>query len=128
VGRFTSTIVALIALASLPGCGGSPSSLRPEDAPYPVRWGIDPTTRPLSPDTTTLAALVSETRCTGGRSPEGRLLQPEITYAATEISILILARPLPPSSYTCPGSLPVPLTIALDEPLGDRQLIDLGAP
>jgi hypothetical protein len=122
-------LITLVPAVAMLGCGRGSSSSNTNDAPYPVRWGIDPLTRPLSPETTTLAALVSDTRCTGGRNPEGRMLQPEITYDETSVRILIKATPLPPGAYPCPGAqMPASLTIVLDEPLGDRQLIDLSAP
>jgi hypothetical protein len=86
-------------------------------------WNYAPDEAEPLPDTTTFDAVVNERACTGGQEMGERLQPPMITYGATEITIIVAARPLP-GGHDCPGNPSTRVTVVLDEPLGERVLRD----
>lgn len=87
-------------------------------------WALaDP--EPAATDTT-FTALVTELACTGGQSSEGRVQSPIIDYGDEEIIVTFFVDPLPPGTYTCPGNPSTSVTVDLDQPLGNRALMDGG--
>jgi hypothetical protein len=90
----------------------------------PATWWVDPQAAPL-PTTTTIRALVRETACASGRSPEGRVEPPRIDVGAEAITVTFDIRKLP-GGQDCQGNAPFPVTITLPEPLGNRTLLDGG--
>ena len=87
-----------------------------------MRLGIDPE-NPVDPDSTTLRILVSEAGCSGAADPTERMRPPEVIETDTEIRIAVAVVP-PDGPQTCPGNPPVPLTIELSAPIGDRAVLD----
>jgi hypothetical protein len=86
-------------------------------------WWLDPSFPAPGPEATTLQVLVLEQACASGTAPDGRIAQPEVVYATDTITITIGVR-RSKGDQSCPGNPPVPLTVALTEPLGDRTLLD----
>ncbi len=84
--------------------------------------GLDPA-NPVDPDSTTLYLLVRERACSGSADPTDRLRPPEVIETAADIRIAIAVVP-PEGFQTCPGNPSVPITIELDQPVGDRALLD----
>ncbi|SDU40052.1 hypothetical protein [Jiangella alkaliphila] len=76
------------------------------------------------PDTTSVDINVNSDECSSGQSPADRLTEPIVEYHADTVVITTRLEPQPPGGNTCPGSPSAPLTVQLDEPLGDRQLLD----
>ncbi len=89
-------------------------------------WTLDPKKPKPGPTATTLTALVTETACASGKSPDGRVEDPAIEVADTAITITMMIRRLP-GGQDCQGNTPFPVTIKLPEPLGNRQLFDGGS-
>jgi hypothetical protein len=75
-----------------------------------------------APGDTELVVVAHEYKCSGGRRLTQRNTTPLVSY--TEEVITIVLRVAPPRDVTCPDNPPSRLTIELDEPVGDRELID----
>lgn len=81
------------------------------------------TAAPPSSDAASFAVLVTRTGCSGGVT--GDVLDPHIVSEPDRIVITFTVVALNPSAtYTCPGNTAVRTVVDLDEPLGDRSLVD----
>lgn len=87
-----------------------------------ARWELAPGQQ-LTPDSRTFEVLVTEQGCSSGQGPEGRIVPAAAIYLETSITVIFAVRPLP-GAQTCQGAPPASVTLELDEPLGDRQLLD----
>ncbi len=90
-------------------------------------WGnatavLDPENEPESSDTE-LSMLIRERACAGGRPPIGREVVPVVVYEEGRIVVTVLVEPVE-GVATCQGTPWHPITIALDQPLGDREIFD----
>ncbi len=86
----------------------------------PVIWRLED---PPSDESTQLAVVLEERACSGGRALTADNIEIEIDYLDDSIGILISADPLEGGTYTCPLR-PSNFTIALEEPIGERSLVD----
>jgi hypothetical protein len=86
---------------------------------YQTTWDLD---HSYKPEDTSVHLLVHEARCSGGESPEGRILNPKIVYAPTTIAITVEL--VAAAAVGCPTSPDYLLTVNLNEPIGARQIID----
>ena len=86
-------------------------------------WWLDPAAPVPTATTTTLSLELMELSCTGGRSPEGRVLDPLVIYEERSILIAFAIRDLP-GGHDCPGNPAYAYVLELTEPLGDRTLLD----
>jgi hypothetical protein len=77
----------------------------------------------LSPESTSIDLLVNERGCASGESAEDRMAPPQIEYGEDEVVVTTRVVP-PPGPQTCPSNPDTPLTVELEEPLGDRELLD----
>jgi hypothetical protein len=102
-------------------CGFFEQLLAP---PGPARWGLAPGTD-VGPDTTEFVVMVTEAACASGRSSEGRVVGPDISYTDETVTITFGVRPLP-GGQECPGNPATLMPVRLDEPLGTRTLLDGG--
>jgi hypothetical protein len=84
-------------------------------------WKLDRAYPDPGPGATVLHVLIMELSCANGRPPVGRVLEPRIDYRAHSVAILITVRAI---SGDCPGNPWWPVTLTLDEALGDRTLLD----
>ncbi|MFJ2030138.1 hypothetical protein [Streptosporangium sp. NPDC087985] len=84
---------------------------------------LDPAAPPPGRDSRQVAVLVHERDCADGRRADGRVRLIDIESTSTEVRIVIGVQPLS-GILTCQGNPPTPFTVELDEPLGDRVLID----
>ena len=79
----------------------------------------------IDPDTTEVDVLVQEDSCDSGRGPDGRVRDPEITYGA---DVVVVTFPVTArdegGAFTCQSHPPAEVTLELDQPLGDRVLLD----
>lgn len=76
----------------------------------------------VSADATSIDIGVTRLGCSGGHT--GEPLAPTIAYEDDRILMQIDVPPLPPGAYTCIGGPPVRLTVELDQPVGERELVD----
>ncbi|MGO1622995.1 hypothetical protein [Flaviflexus sp.] len=76
----------------------------------------------LTSESTTFDIGVMRVECAGGET--GTVLDPAIDYEDGRILIEARVETLTDGEYTCQGNNVVPLTIELDEPIGERSLVD----
>lgn len=95
-----------------------------EPAPWQPVPGAD-----VSASSTAIDVLVREWACTGDLTAEGRVVVDALRYEAGAVVVTLAIVPLG-GAHDCLGHPDTEFTIALDEPLGDRPLIDgrTGAP
>lgn len=93
------------------------------DAPGDVAvWKLESATD-VMPSSTTFTALVNRLGCSGGRT--GEVLEPIIEVGETDIVVTFFVAPLDSDlEQECPGNDEVPYEVRLDEPIGQRQLLD----
>lgn len=86
-------------------------------------WWLDPAREKPGPEATTIPALIVERACASGKSPDGRLLPPQVFSSADAIlvTVWVVRRP---GGQDCQGNPPFAIEIELTEPLGDRKLLD----
>lgn len=87
-------------------------------------WELEETP---DPDATELRISVSEQACASGRTLKPEEIQTEVEYSADSVTILATADPLPKGAHTCQGNPSTTITVELDEPIGDRKLLDAGS-
>lgn len=113
---------AIVAVALLTAC----EVLAPLTPAGPALWFLPPDAE-IDVDTTSFTALVMEVNCASGQSSEGRIVGPEISYDADQVVVTFAVRPLPGTAQACPSNPAAAVKVTLNEPLGDRRLIDGGA-
>lgn len=119
-GRFDACgQIGVVSATLLPEPAPTPT---PEPAAGPATWRLSPDEAPTS-DSRTIRVLLTERACASGRSPEGRVLEPQIEYRVDAIFITLRVRSRA-GAQECPGNPEYPLMIELGEPLGDRALVD----
>jgi len=87
-----------------------------------ARWELAPGERPTA-DSRRFDVVVTAQDCSSGQSPEGRIVPAAAIYQETSIIVIFGVRPLP-GAQTCQGAPPATVTLELEEPLGDRRLLD----
>jgi len=93
------------------------------DAPGDVAvWKLESATDVVT-SSTTFTALVNRLGCSGGVT--GEVLEPTIEVGETEVVVAFFVAALDSDlEQTCPGNDEVPYEVILDEPIGQRQLLD----
>lgn len=84
-------------------------------------WSTD-ADDPPTPTSQSFTAMVSRLGCSGGKT--GKVLPPSVSVEKTRIVVTFAVEPLPDGFYHCPGNDSVPHVVELDEPIGDRDLVD----
>lgn len=77
----------------------------------------------LDPAATEVAVEITERQCTSGRDPRPFLEEPTFVEDDDSVTVFWTSR-MPEGASTCIGNAPVPHRLRLDDPLGDRQLLD----
>lgn len=85
-------------------------------------WELAPGEQP-GPESLTLRVLVTEYGCASGKSPEGRIATAAMSYLENSVTVILGVTPLT-GPQTCNPGPPAEYIVELDEPLGDRQLLD----
>jgi hypothetical protein len=116
LGR-TLAIVSVMLVAS------SCELLQQVAPPGDARWALLPDAG-IGPETAEFTALVTEVACASGQSSEGRIVGPEISYTDESVTITFAVRGI--GEANCPSNPPTPVVVTLEEPLGDRTLLDGG--
>lgn len=103
--------------------GGGPCTPRrtdgADDGQVQVRLAEEP-----APEDTELHLLVREVRCASGRSAEGRIELDGLTATEDQVRLRLSILPPPGSGQTCPSNPWTDWAVELDEPLGDRTVVD----
>jgi hypothetical protein len=92
------------------------------DDAVPAPWEPSPDAD-LTPGSTSIEVLVNEVSCASGESAAGRIAEPEITTTDAEVIVTLAVIPRS-GAQDCQGNPATPFTLELDEPLGDRALLD----
>lgn len=91
-------------------------------APRPATWRIEPGVI-RNPKDTELRVLVQEKQCAGNDTAIGRIERPAIHYTTRRVVIGIRVWPLA-GGARCPVPPETPFVINLDQPIGQRKLVD----
>ena len=89
-----------------------------------LEWEFAPKSYPPGSEAKEIDVLVSEISCSSGRDIEG-LIESDITYTESAVEVVFTAPPLEKGFYTCQGTGPVEHTLQLEEPIGERKVLDL---
>ncbi len=84
-------------------------------------WNIE-SAESITPEATSFTALVERLGCANGET--GRVLDPVINAGEDEIVITFSVEALPAGDYNCPGNDRVSYLIELEEPVGQRRIVD----
>lgn len=109
--RTTAMVLATTAVLATGGCGAD-GRLAPWRLAGP----------PPDPAATSVDILVSEQGCTGGQLATARIQEPEVSYERDRI--IVIVRTSEAGINTCPSNPETPYVLRLDEPVGDRVLMD----
>ena len=83
---------------------------------------LDPA-QPPDPGSAEVSILVTEMACNSGEDAEGRVAVASLRETDDVVEVVIAVRPRG-GGQTCPSNPPTPFTLTLDDPLGDRELLD----
>lgn len=111
------TALALTACTAilLSGCSGGTGD-------FPVAtWRIDDASPP-DPEATSVDVLVTRLECSGGIT--GEVNDPTVTETADEVVVIFTVEDLGLDAANCQGNPEEPASFSLDDPLGERRLID----
>ena len=97
------------------------------DAPGfgPAETLLDTAHQP-DPASTTLQVVINERNCASGQAPTDREVLPIVTETETAIEIVMLVEPVT-GGADCQGNPWYPVTVTLQQPLGDRTVYDAHA-
>jgi hypothetical protein len=106
----------------------APSGTLTPAAPDPgvsqaATWWLDPASLPIDPQAMQLRGFVLERQCASGQSPEGRILTPDVDYGARALTVTFSIAPLP-GDQDCQGNEPFGVIFELEEPVGERPILD----
>jgi hypothetical protein len=87
-------------------------------------WRVARGTRPAS-RSSSFPIEVMERECASGRPADGRIADPIVEYGEDAITITVPVRRVE-GGATCQGNPWTPFVLELDEPIGDRLLLDGG--
>ena len=118
-------LVVLVVLVAA-GCGDEDARVASDEGPGGVAeatatWVVADDDRP-TPATQSFTVMVERLGCSGGET--GEVLQPTVVITEDQVEVTLYVEPLPPGNYTCPGNKAVSYVVELDEPIGERQLVD----
>ncbi|MGI9556774.1 MAG: hypothetical protein ACR2N5_02415, partial [Solirubrobacterales bacterium] len=94
-----------------------------DDTGAAAEWSLTPDDPLPSADTRSLPIHVFENLCNSGEDAVGRVQEPRVEYFSRRILVTFWVTPRG-GFQTCPSNPPTPFTLELDEPLGDRKLVD----
>jgi len=84
---------------------------------------LPPVAEEVTSESSTFTAQVTRLGCSSGIT--GEVVAPEIVLFESEIVVTFSVDPVPQGrDYECPGNDQVPYVVELDEPMGQRQLVD----
>ena len=78
----------------------------------------------LATDASVIDVLVNERECSSGRDPRPYLHEPQVVERADTVTVYWTSEAPQGEYQNCEGPAPVLSTLQLDEPLGDRTLLD----
>jgi hypothetical protein len=120
--RVVLVLTVLVAAA----CGDGEAGVRTDQGPSGITgatatWTIDADDPPAA-DTESFTAMVERLGCSGGET--GEVLEPTVVADEGQVAVTMSVEQLPSGDYSCPGNKAEPYVVELDEPIGERQLVD----
>jgi hypothetical protein len=108
------------------GCGDDEARVPSDEGPggaagTTATWVLADDDRPTT-NAQSFTAMVERLGCSGGET--GEVLQPTVVANEDQVEVTLYVEPLPPGYYTCPGNRAVSYVVELNEPIGERQLVD----
>jgi hypothetical protein len=103
---------------------GSPTGGAPPGGPEPgdpAVWVTDPAAPPAA-SASSFTALVTRLGCSGGAT--GRILRPAVVVTDAEVVVTFTAEALGGGFHRCPSNEWVPYRVDVDQPIGDRALVE----
>lgn len=116
--------LSFVALASLTLAFTGPC-MSPLGEPVVAEWEPAPG-QDLAPETQEVEIVVHEIGCADGDSAEGRIEEPEVEYTSDAVIVTVRVR-AKGGDVTCPGNPLTPHVLELEEPIGERELLDGGS-
>ena len=117
--------VALVSLMLLPclafsACTSNQDS-GSEDRSTAANWA------PLDPGAVTSRSTIIDVgvvraECAGGET--GNITEARVDYQSEKVIVVLSLEPVPEAAQDCPENETVPFQLLLDQPLGERELID----
>lgn len=92
-----------------------------------LRWAFTDESFPPDPSSRELSIAATEVQCSSGRDIEG-LIEQHVTYHPSRIEVALTAPGLEAGkneAFTCIGTSPVDYQLVLEEPVGDRPVVDV---
>ncbi|MFD2028589.1 hypothetical protein [Promicromonospora aerolata] len=86
--------------------------------------GLDPD-NPPDAASSEVPVLVTEIDCASGKPADGRVRVEHLVELEDRVELVIGVEAPPGDGQNCPSNPPTPFTIELDEPLGNRTLVDV---
>jgi predicted small lipoprotein YifL len=115
----TMNRAAVLLLLALAGCGQGGAGQAASDAPVArVQLAHEP-----RPEDRELHLLVQELECASGHSAEGRIAPPEVEYQEDKVVVTMRVERRS-NDEDCNGGPATPYALELEEPLGERALLD----
>lgn len=91
-----------------------------------VGWYVDPARMPLDPNDSVLHLLVYEPACASGMPADGRVKVTSLQQTDASVELALEIKPQR-GTFSCQGNPPTYVDVPLQQPIGDRALIDVGA-
>lgn len=117
--RSVALAVAVGGLMLLAACSSAAGGGSGGASGDPATWEL---TGDVTPESHALELGVTRLGCAGGVT--GEVLEPQVVYEDDRIVITVDVATLGDGAYTCPGNDVVPVVVELDEPVGERTLVD----
>lgn len=99
--------------------GGCPLEVKMPAGLNAVDWRLDPSTEPLTPESTVIYVLVTERACASGQELGDRLLGPEVIVSDVEVRIAFAAK-AQDGVQSCQGNPETVVAIELSGAIGSR--------
>ncbi len=119
--RRRTLAIAAPALFALTACSLEDAIVR-GGATSQAQFSINPEAQ-VGPDDRAIPLLVTEEACASGQTADGRVRVDAVEYTADEVRVVLVVRTLD-GGQTCQGNPLTAFVLELDEPLGDRQLVN----
>jgi hypothetical protein len=84
---------------------------------------LDPAAPAPAPGSTTLNGVIVERACANGKPPTNRVRPPIVVYEEQAVTVTVTVSEIA-GGADCPSNPPVPITIELSQPLGERTILD----
>lgn len=119
-GLFAGALIATLVLASCGAADGSGANQQEKPFGTQATWAVaDPAV--VKPSDRAVHIQVERVDCASGKT--GKIVGADVDYQDEQIAIAVNLEPIE-GAQTCQGNEQVPYTVELNEPIGQRKLVD----